>query len=346
MRRLSRSLLFLSVLPLAAIVCQQLCARRDRRRFLSRGLLLETDGLPMYLSQKGSNEPTVVFESGIAATSQNWTHLQNEVSRFARTITYDRCGLGWSSASPAPRTPSNIVRELRALLHKAEIKPPYLLVGHSFGALVVRRFASEHPHEVAGVILIDAMRPEEWPPASEAQRSAIDRGLRLSRIALPLAHLGVARLILSSLLLSSGRISRTIGRAGGADGRLALERISGEVGKMPREVWPVVVAHWSNPGFYRGLAAHLHAIPDSVREMHTANPITHIPVFILIAADAQPLAPGALRRIAPEARQIIAQNSGHWIHLDEPALVLNAIRSMIDQLNSDSSAIQKPAIKK
>jgi pimeloyl-ACP methyl ester carboxylesterase len=322
-------------LSIAGLVYQWLGALHDRKRLMRRGSLVDVEnGRRMYLSQMGAGGPTVIFESGIAATSQNWAGLQKSVSSFARTVTYDRAGLGWSSPSASDRTPSNIVRELHTLLQQAAVPPPYLLVGHSFGALVVRRFAAEHPGDVAGVVLVDAMRPEEWPPISEAQRKTLEHGMRLARIAMPLAHLGVARLLITSMFGSSSRVVQTIRRAARADGQLIVERVTGEVGKMPREVWPVVAAHWSSPRFYHGLAAHLRAIPATVREMQAADPIEGIPVLVLVAGNAEPLSPDALRRIAPRARQVIAEKSEHWIHLDEPHLVLKAIRGMIEQIRA------------
>jgi pimeloyl-ACP methyl ester carboxylesterase len=327
--------LLLFVLPLAGFLYQRLGARSDRKRFLSRGTLIDGEnGCQIYLSQQGTGEPTVIFESGIAASSQNWAGLQKSVSTFARTITYDRAGLGWSSPCTCERTPSNIVRELHTLLQQANVAPPYLLVGHSFGGLVVRRFALEHPREVAALILIDPMRPEEWPPLSDSQRRTLRHGMRLATIATPLAHLGVARLLITTFFGTSNKVTRIFTRAARADGQIIVERITGEVGKMPREVWPVIAAHWCSPTVYRGLADYLRAIPATVREMQNASPIEGIPVLLLIAGDAEPLSPEALQRIAPQARQLIAQNSKHWIHLDEPNFVLTAIRDTLDRIRT------------
>jgi pimeloyl-ACP methyl ester carboxylesterase len=335
MLRLLWLLPLLLLLPVAGILYQKLGALKDRRRFLGLGSLIDVGGgLRMYLSGKGAGEMTVIFESGIAATSQNWAWMQEAVSGGARTVSYDRLGLGWSSASPSERTPSNIARELHTLLQQAGIPPPYVLVGHSFGGLVARRFATEYADEVAGVVLVDAMRLEDWPPLNESQRPLLERGLRLTAIAVPIARFGLARLATTSLLCRSGRTSRALSRAAGAGGRHVLDRITCEIGKMPPEVWPIVAAHWSTPAFYRGLAAHVRAVPATVQEMQNADPIEGIPLVVLTAGTSIPLSPEALRRIGPAAEQIIATNSGHWIHLDEPTLVLEAIRCMVQEVRT------------
>jgi pimeloyl-ACP methyl ester carboxylesterase len=335
MRRLLKLLPILLLAPAAGLLYQYLGTQRDKRRFPQEKNLIDIgEGRQLYLSEQGEGTPTVIFESGIGATSQNWTWLQREVSRFTRTITYDRCGLGWSTPSPSPRIPSNIVRELHTLLKRAGIPPPYLLIGHSFGGLVVQRFAADHPSEVAGLILIDPMRPHEWPPFSDAQRVEIRRGLLLSAIGAPLARFGIARLAMTSLLGGSGVTSRIIARITGPGGRYLFTRIAGEVGKMPREAWPIVIAHWSSPLFYRGLGDHLRAVPDSTREMHPSASTHSIPILLLLASTSQPLTPEALNHLSPNARQLVVEQSEHWVHLDQPHRVLNAIQSMLEELRS------------
>lgn len=324
--------LALLLLPLAGILYQRLGARRDRRRVLQRYRLVHLGGGHRICIQvqgdSAPGAPTIVFEFGIAATSQNWTALQREASRFARTVSYDRLGLGWSSAAPSDRTPGNIALELDALLRQTGIAPPYILVAHSFGGLVARRFAAEFPADVAGLVLIDSMRCEDWPPCNASQQRTLERSFRLVRIGSFLAHTGIARLAMTSLLCRSGRASRVLGRAS-RGGRHLLDRIVCEVGKMPPETRPVLAAHWSSPHFYRGLAAYLDSIPLAIAEMQHAPPLAGIPIIHLTAGNAQPLSEEALQQLGPHARQVLAADSGHWIHLDQPALVLDAIRSLI-----------------
>jgi pimeloyl-ACP methyl ester carboxylesterase len=271
----------------------------------------------------------VLFESGIAATNLNWSSIQETVSEFAHTASYDRGGLGWSSPATTARTPGNIAIELHAMLEGAGIKPPYVLVGHSFGGLVVRRYALLYPEDVAGVVLVDPMRCEEWPPLDPTKQATINRGSRLTSYAIPIASCGLARLAVTSLLCRSGRLSDTLAGAAGNGGKHVLSRIKGEVGKMPRETWPIVAAHWSSPSYYRGMCSHVESVPDTVREMQDAEPILGIPVILLTPGQASPLCEQSLNRIGDNVQQVIASTSAHWIHLDQPDLVVDSIREMV-----------------
>ncbi len=332
MVRLLWLLVVIPAIPAVGWVYQWLGGMRDRRRFLGLGTLVDVGGgRKMYMSQMGSGGPTVIFESGIAATSQNWLALQESVGEFARAVSYDRRGLGWSSPSNSERTPSNVARELHDLLRRAEVPGPYILVGHSFGGLVVRRYAVDYPEDVVGVVLVDAMRTEEWPPVNEQQRAMLERGVWLTGFAVQIARFGLARLATTSLLCRSGKVSTLFSKATGNGGRHVLERVTCEVTKMPREVWPIVAAHWSKPSYYRGLAAHVSAVPATVMEMHDAEPIECAPVVLLTPGSAQPLTADALHRIGPGTRQVIGHKSGHWLHLDEPELVLEEIRGMVEK---------------
>jgi pimeloyl-ACP methyl ester carboxylesterase len=320
----------IAALIIAGILYQRLGARHDRLRYASSGRWISIgDKCELYLLEKGSGGPTVLFESGIAATNLNWCRIQETVSRFTHTASYDRGGLGWSSPASSARTPGNIAIELHAMLEGAGIKPPYVLVGHSFGGLVMRRYAVLYPEDVAGVVLVDPMRCEEWPPLDPTKQATLDRGTKLTGYAIPIAHLGLARLAVTSLLCRSGQISNFLAGAAGNGGKHVLGRIKDEVGKMPQEVWPIVAAHWSRPSYYVGMCNHVESVPDTVREMQDADPIVGIPVTLLTPGSASPLCERRLGEIGDNVQQVIAPASAHWIHLDEPDLVIDSIREMV-----------------
>ncbi len=327
-------------LLLAGFAYQSIGSHRDRLRYAGLGRWVTIDqGYKLYLLEQGAGGPTVLFEAGIGATNLNWRHIQETVSRFTGTASYDRGGLGWSSRCRTARTPVNIAQELHDLLEHAQIKPPYILVGHSFGGLVMRRYALLYPEDVAGVVLVDPMRCEEWPPLDPSKQSQIDLGKRLIRCAEPFAFCGLTRLAVTSLFGRSTRLSGPLAGATGSGGRHVLGRITHEVGKMPREVWPVVASQWSCPGFYAGMRSHIQSIPDTVREMHEAEPIKEIPVVVLTPGKSTPLSEECLDRIGDNVEQVIAPASEHWIHLDEPDLVIGSIRAMVTAVASETVAM-------
>lgn len=329
-----------AALALAGFLYQCIGAHLDRRRYTGNGRWIKIGkDCKLYLIEKGSAGPTVLFEAGIAATNLNWFHVQSTVAQFACTASYDRSGLGWSSPCRTRRTPANIAQELHALLAAAEIRPPYILVGHSFGGLVMRRYALCYPEDVMSVLLVDPMRCEEWPPLNPGKLKELERGKKLSRYAVPIARFGLARLAITSLLCRSGRISGQLAGAAGAGGRHVLGRVTEEVGKMPREIWPIIAAHWSRPGYYAGMRSHVEAVPDTVREMQDAGPIRGIPVVVLTPGKSTPLSDEQLGRIGDRVQQVIAPASAHWIHLDEPHLVVDAIRQMVAAAESSPVAV-------
>jgi pimeloyl-ACP methyl ester carboxylesterase len=116
---------------------------------------VDVGGHSLNLLIGGQGSPAVVFEGGFGAGIASWSTVQKEVAAFARTVSYDRAGLGQSESGPKPRSAKQIATELHTALEKAGVKPPYVLVGHSFGGIYVRVFAEMYPKEVAGMVLLD-----------------------------------------------------------------------------------------------------------------------------------------------------------------------------------------------
>lgn len=116
---------------------------------------VDVGGHSLNLLIGGQGSPAVVFEGGFGAGIASWSTVQKEVAGFARTVSYDRAGLGQSELGPTPRSAKRIATELHTALEKAGVKPPYVLVGHSFGGIYVRVFAEMYPKEVVGMVLLD-----------------------------------------------------------------------------------------------------------------------------------------------------------------------------------------------
>lgn len=124
----------------------------------------------------GEGQVTVVLEAGLGGTIEDWARVQPEVAKFARVFSYDRAGLGQSEKAPTPRTCEDFTADLRGLLQAAGLKPPYILVAHSWSGLNARWHASRYPQEIAGMILVDAAHEDRYEhfekvlPAERIQR--------------------------------------------------------------------------------------------------------------------------------------------------------------------------------
>ena len=104
---------------------------------------------------KGTGSPTIIFESGLGTPLNNWNSIQENISTKYRTISYERKGIGGTPATDSPRSIENLVKDLESLITQNEIDGPIVLVGHSLGGHIVRKYQQSFPAKVAGLFLID-----------------------------------------------------------------------------------------------------------------------------------------------------------------------------------------------
>lgn len=130
---------------------------------MTRERFVQVDDCRFYVKLLGENtsKPTVVMDAGYGDFSKAWDSVIGDISSLAKVMVYDRAGLGKSEKSSNPRISSEMVKELKKLLVEANVNPPYILVGHSFGGVNMRMFATEYQHEVCGLVLIDST-PEDY----------------------------------------------------------------------------------------------------------------------------------------------------------------------------------------
>ena len=274
------------------------------------GLVAIGDGRKMYLECRGLGSPTVILESGYRNDAAIWsaplepgmTTVFPQVAKFTRVCAYDRPGtfldanhLSRSTAVPMPRTARDLVSDLHALLHAANVPGPYVIAAHSFGGIFARLYASTYPDEVVGMVLVDALSekvksgltPEQW-----------------------------------KLYVNFGFTKPTPG----------LEK-------------------------YKDIETlDVNASLDQIEKAVTAQPLRAIPLFVLTQGQPFDLSPwqplpadfpaalnkawhagqDALATLAPNAKHTVATKSAHYIQIQEPQLVIDAIKQVVGAVRNPS----------
>lgn len=299
----------IAILALVGASYEAVAALGDARRYPMPGLLVDIGGYRLHLHCVGAGSPTVVLDAGLSGSSLDWNLVQTELGRTTRVCAYDRAGMGWSDPGPQPRTPSQIAGELHTLLSNAGVAGPYVLVGHSLAGKNVRLFAQQHPDAVAGMVLIDArgeyVDANTAPGDVRAFQLMIAGQAGLYRIA---RSLGLVRLIGAELWGApampretriEGMLLTTSARAVDAQTAEGLERATDD--------------------------AQLQAGPW----------LGERPLIVLASEqnmEGLPYWAEAQRRLAAlsvNGRLVVPAGSGHSIHWEQPALVIDAVRQVV-----------------
>jgi pimeloyl-ACP methyl ester carboxylesterase len=247
--------------------------RQQRRMGFMKEMIAEINGCKLYAKLTGeyNEKPTIIMDAGYGDHSKAWDPVLKELSMLSSVFTYDRAGLGKSGRSTSPRTSREMVKELKELLAEANIAPPYILVGHSFGGGNMRMYATEYSDEVCGLVLVDST-PEEY-----------------------------------------------------------RERF---LPTMPKDFQEAYHKQFDREGNYDEFMESLRQLKDTRRRLD-------VPLIVLSAgkkahysAESQALWNDMQRElieISSQGELVIAENSAHYIQRDEPDVIVDAVRKLIDQ---------------
>ncbi|MBE0408547.1 MAG: alpha/beta hydrolase [Anaerolineales bacterium] len=318
-----------AILSLAILfINQRIALSRLHQGYSPPGKLVAVNSHFMHIHYVGSGSPTVVINAGNGSFSLEWMPIQEQLSQSMRVCTYDRAGYSWSEPGPGPRHGVQVIDELRALLTAAGESAPYILVGHPLGGVHIRIFALQYPHEVAGLVLIDT-----------ASRLTITSDYE-QRIA---DSIGFYRVM--NLLTRSG-ILRILGPLGGESSMPETART------LRLELQETYLNLLLNPNQYATAIAEMEQLPRTFQQasqlMVGERPLNDLPLIVLTAG--QMAAPGStplgeqhmpvndihieqqeeLAQLSSQGEQRLIPESGHLVHLDEPAAVLQAILDVYD----------------
>jgi pimeloyl-ACP methyl ester carboxylesterase len=190
----------LAILGGGGVAVHAILTRREKKLLKPPGRMIEVHGHMMHVLATGAGSPTVVLETGAAGYFGIWEWVQHKVGKHTRVVSYDRAGLGFSEKAGGRRDAVSIARELDELLSRAGENPPYILVGHSFGGLLVMEYAHLYPEKTAGLVLADPHHPDQMKRSYELRKS-IENFRRFFHTAAAASHFGVMRVadLLSSM---------------------------------------------------------------------------------------------------------------------------------------------------
>jgi pimeloyl-ACP methyl ester carboxylesterase len=336
--RIKRVAAVLALTPIAMAVggwlLQRAALKRDARRYPPQGLLLSRRGRYLHVLQQGSGRPATLFEAGLAASSMSWARVQPLVASFSKTLSYDRAGLGWSTPLRSQLSLAQMLDDLHTIVTWTGGGEPVVLAGHSFGSLLLLAYAQQFPGDVAGLVLVEPVSISSWSDCSAADQRRLQVGASLSRRGAWLAEFGVVRVALALLLHGGQGWSQRIGKHAAGHGASTLERLTAEVSKLPPELWPLIAAQWSRPQGFRAMAETLEALPSCAAELGLPALPAEMPVAILSSASATQEElrerDGWLMGLL-ETQHTVLPGSGHWLHLERPEEVAEAIRWCVER---------------
>lgn len=258
------------------------------------GNLFDVDGYRLHLQMQGRGAPATVMDSGLGGNSILWTNTLSAVAEQTCACAFDRAGYAWSEPAPpgVRRTSRQIVTELRTLLEQASLQPPYILVGHSSGAINMLVYAYQFPQEVAGLVLVDPSHPEMFervpgvPPPKTVER--------MFRFIAGLGHLGLLRWIGPTL---------------------ARRQLPGGEDALPPEAWQALVYFIKGAKEYQTAAREAaEGMENFAQARRAPGSLGDLPVEILTADWWVTGKPTAMKRAMLALREEMTGLSSHSYH--------------------------------
>jgi pimeloyl-ACP methyl ester carboxylesterase len=312
---------------IAGFIYQSIAQSSDLFRWPPPGRLFDVNGKKMHIYCQGVGSPTVVVEQGNGGYYDHWHDMNRELSGLTRVCAYDRAGMGYSASLGRVVGTDEVASRLHQLLSAADITDDLILVGWSAGGIHVRNYYKQFPNNVAGIILVDSSHEQQQ---SRMFDPTPPEGFDTRRLGAFLAPLGVVRL--------SGEIERAVSYGPGSDEH--KQRTSAVQNQ----------SHWLS-----AYLAEFNAFDLDQRMNQTPPSLGNLPLIVLTRGkevqqggmpsyytleilqereDAWQMMQKELTALSTQGRQIIARESGHSIHLDQPELIFGAVQEMLTKVRS------------
>lgn len=299
-------------------VYEQISRSAAKSKFPTRGKLVEVDGHMLNIYAMGSRKPVVVFESGLdMGGSLVWSKVQQEIAKFATAVAYDRAGVLWSERGENPKTCEAMAGELYRLLKNSGHPGPYILVGHSMAGYMLRSFVKNYPDEVAGVVFVDVSHPDQlnrFPKEVRAMMTTPPGWITELKIST-----GITRWFASPERYPTTVESDSINRIVNAYMPASLPAVLEELG------------NFEELGKEAGLTNSFGEIPLVVitgtgeQRMEEFTNMKLGTEFMTVWMEMQT----ELLSLSANSKHVRADESGHYVQLDQPEIVIEAVRSLV-----------------
>lgn len=311
------------------ILYQWLATKYDETHYPAPGSFVEIDGRRLHYQSFGMEKgPVIIFDHGcgIGSSSMIWKLVADQVSQFAKVVTYDRAGYGWSDPGPYPRTNESAVEDLRRLIEKVAVNGPIVLVGHSYGGINVRLFAKKYPNLAAGLVLVDATHEDELTSRfPEKYVKGQMMGRKAFKLLKYMCYVGLLRIM--------GRFN-------------AFAQLQDIVKKFPKKQQPIYQSTFFLNKTAKAVASEFSHLDLGYRSVRGAS-LGNIPVVVIKSGIVENLngfsevevveTKKALHDVAVEMSKLsmngelwVAETSGHNIHVEDPELVVKVIKHVCD----------------
>jgi pimeloyl-ACP methyl ester carboxylesterase len=306
------SVITLIILLFIGVSYQNISTKYDNLRYPSPGRFIEIDDTKIHYLCTGRNGPIIILDAGLGADLNWWSLVQNETSKFARVLSFDRPGYGWSDTGKEPRTSGQIISELHNLLRAIELTPPYVLVGHSFGGVNMRLYANTYPEEVIALILVDACHEDQNFEENISSRSVIAK--------------------FKNYLCNS-----TFSHYNGISRWFMVENLEPFFSSlMSQELRDLIIAKASSVKALRARDNEMVNLKESLFQIkRSKNTLLNKPLIVITAEETNKdpqwqKYQKKLVSLSNKCKQIIAKKSSHMVNVDRPEVIISAIKEVIE----------------
>jgi len=307
-------------------VYHAIATRIETRKYPPPGQLIDIDGYKLHLYSAGEGSPTVVFDHSIGSLGWSNYFVFQELAKTTRVVVCDRAGYGWSETSPKPRTSEEVVKELHTVLTKAGIESPYILVGDSFGGYTARLYAHKFPEKVVGMVLTHAIHEEtalNFPLSLKIMAIVFLVGFKTTQI---VATLGIVRL--------AGLLG-------------FFEFFKKELRNFPQEELKRIKLSYYLSKHWEAMYREVRDIKQSSQQMKQAGTLGNMPLVVITVSnflkrsyltawlplrqtdESWKKMQDELVKLSSNSKEIIAEKSGHFVWIDEPEVMVQAVRELV-----------------